>query len=549
MKFNSLKISARLSLAFGILMVLMTAVVATGVIRLVSIKSQNTEIIQHDWVNAEAANAIDAAARDDARSALKLFTEPEKERRTVIYRRIDGNKEVINTALATLDRNLADDESKALLEQIRHARSLYQASFLKASKLLEDFSGDDAINMLNNQSFPVLDALLKHVKTLTAMQKKRLEENGAQAARDIQLSLALTVGLGLVALAAGIVFAIWIARSITKPLNQAVSIAQIVARGDLSTQIAISSSDETGLLLRALCDMNSSLAEIVGKVRSSTEAIAVESAGIAAGNADLARRNHVQADSLQQTSASMESLTSTVKQNAENAQQASRLAGDASNVAREGGRVVGQVVETMNAIKDSSRKIVDIIAVIDGIAFQTNILALNAAVEAARAGEQGRGFAVVAAEVRNLAQRCAGAAKEIKGLITDTVATVDGGAQLVDRAGGTMNDIVHAIARVADIVSDISKASLLQSDGIEQVNRSIADIDEIMRGNTEVVENATAAARDMEAQAASLADAVSVFRLGDHVTETVPLFAVDAPIALPSSQRMPESLVVQPMAV
>jgi methyl-accepting chemotaxis protein len=549
MKFNSLKISARLSLAFGVLMVLMTAVVVTGVIRLVSIKSQNTEIIQHDWVNAEAANAIDAAARDDARSALKLFTEPEKERRAVIYRRIDSNKEVINTALATLDRNLTDDESKALLEQIRHARSLYQASFLKASKLLEDFSGDDAINMLNNQSFPVLDALLKHVKTLTAMQKKRLEENGAQAARDIQLSLALTIGLGLVALAAGIVFAIWITRSITKPLNQAVSIAQIVARGDLSTQIAISSSDETGLLLRALCDMNSSLAEIVGKVRSSTEAIAVESAGIAAGNADLARRNHVQADSLQQTSASMESLTSTVKQNAENAQQASRLAGDASNVAREGGRVVGQVVETMNAIKDSSRKIVDIIAVIDGIAFQTNILALNAAVEAARAGEQGRGFAVVAAEVRNLAQRCAGAAKEIKGLITDTVATVDGGAQLVDRAGGTMNDIVHAIARVADIVSDISKASLLQSDGIEQVNRSIADIDEIMRGNTEVVENATAAARDMEAQAASLADAVSVFRLGDHVTETVPLFAVDVPIALPSSQRMPESLVVQPMAV
>ncbi|HEX7649208.1 MAG TPA: methyl-accepting chemotaxis protein, partial [Noviherbaspirillum sp.] len=355
--------------------------------------------------------------------------------------------------------------------------------------------------------------------------------------------------LGLVALVAGIVFAIWITRSITKPLNQAVSIAQIVAQGDLSTQIAISSADETGLLLRALCDMNSSLAEIVGKVRSSTEAIAAESAGIAAGNADLAHRNHVQADSLQKTSASMESLTSTVKQNAENAQQASRLAGDASEVAREGGRVVGQVVETMNAIKDSSRKIVDIIAVIDGIAFQTNILALNAAVEAARAGEQGRGFAVVAAEVRNLAQRCAGAAKEIKGLITDTVATVDGGAQLVDRAGGTMNDIVHAIARVADIVSDISKASLVQSDGIEQVNRSIAEIDEIMHGNTEVVENATAAARDMEAQAASLADAVSVFRLGDHVTETVPLFAMDAPIALPSSHRMPENFDVQPMAV
>ena len=545
MKFNSLKISARLSIAFGVLTALMMALVATSAMRFVSIRSQNAEIIQHDWVNAEAANAIDAAARDDARSALKLFTEPEKEMRTVIYRRIDGNKEAINTALSTLDRNLEDEESKALLEQIRHARSVYQASFAKASKLLEDYSGDDAINMLNNQSFPVLDALLRHVKSLTAMQKKRLEENGARAAQDIQVSLGLTIGLGLLALTAGIVFAVWITRSITRPLNQAVAIAQTVARGDLSTQIATTATDETGLLLRALSEMNHSLASIVGKVRSSTDAIAVESANIANGNADLAHRSHVQADSLRQTSASMESLTATVKRNAENALQASQLAGDASSIARDGGKVVHEVVDTMNAIKDSSRKIVDIIGVIDGIAFQTNILALNAAVDAARAGEQGRGFAVVAAEVRNLAQRCAGAAKEIKGLITDTVAKVDGGAQLVDCAGGTMHEIVSAIERVAAIVGDISKASRQQSDGIEQVNHSIAEIDDITRGNTEVVENATAAAKDMEAQAASLADAVSVFRLAQDARQLMPDVVEDVPMALPAARRMPPRLAVQ----
>jgi methyl-accepting chemotaxis protein len=521
MGFTNMKIRARLSVGFGVLMVLMLAVVMTTAIRFISIKNQNTEIIQHDWVSAEAAYAIDAAARDDARSALKLFTEAEKEKRDVTYQRIEANKQAINAGLLLLDKNIADAEGKALLEKIRSARSTYQASFVAASKLLEEFSGDDAVSKLNAETFPALDALLAHVKALVNLQKKRLEQNGARAAGDIQVSLVMTIGFGVAALLAGFGFAVWITRSITRPLNQAVQIAQTVARGDLSTRFTSAGKDETAMLLRALGEMNDSLATIVGQVRSGTDAMTTESANIANGNADLASRSHEQAHSLQRTAASMESLTDTVKQNADNARQASQLASEASHVAIEGGEVVGEVVDTMNSIKDSSRKIVDIIGVIDGIAFQTNILALNAAVEAARAGEQGRGFAVVAAEVRNLAQRCTGAAKEIKLLITDTVDKVDGGAALVDRAGGRMQEIVTSIQKVADIVSDISHASQAQRDGIEQISLSIAQIDEITRGNTVVVESANNAACGMQHQAETLAHAVSVFKLETGTTREV----------------------------
>ena len=305
----------------------------------------------------------------------------------------------------------------------------------------------------------------------------------------------------------------WLIRAITRPLNEAVRIAESVAAGDLSQRIDVRSQDETGHLMQAMQDMNSSLVNIVSQVRTGTEAIAVASREIASGNADLSNRTESQASSLEETASSMEQLTSTVKQNAENARQANQLVSSTADVAVKGGQVVGQVVDTMASIKDSSRKIADIIGVIDGIAFQTNILALNAAVEAARAGEQGRGFAVVASEVRNLAQRSAGAAKEIKALIEDSVGKVDAGSKLVDEAGKTMGEIVASVKHVTDIMSEIAAASQEQSAGIEQVNQAVGQMDEVTQQNAALVEEAAAAAESLQDQAGQLAQAVSVFKL------------------------------------
>ena len=286
-----------------------------------------------------------------------------------------------------------------------------------------------------------------------------------------------------------------------------------MAAGDLTSTVDTHAHDETGQLLRALADMNAALARTVGAVRSSTDTISTASGEIASGNADLSGRTESQASSLEQTASSMEELTSTVKQNADNARQANQLVISASAVAVRGGEVVSQVVDTMASIKESSRRIVDIIGVIDSIAFQTNILALNAAVEAARAGEQGRGFAVVASEVRNLAQRSAGAAREIKILIGDSVDKVDGGGKLVDEAGQTMQLIVTSVKQVADIMSEITAASQEQSMGIEQVNAAIGQMDEMTVQNAALVEQAAAAAQSMQDEAQVLSRAVAVFTL------------------------------------
>jgi methyl-accepting chemotaxis protein len=305
----------------------------------------------------------------------------------------------------------------------------------------------------------------------------------------------------------------WLVRSIIHPLNLAVTIAQTVASGDLTSHIVVTGKDETGQLLQALKDMNHSLVKIVTEVRGGTESIAEGSREIAIGNLDLSSRTEEQASSLQKTAAAMEELISTVQQNADNARQANQLAVSASEVALKGGTAVSQVIGTMTSINDSSKKIVDIIGVIDGIAFQTNILALNAAVEAARAGEQGRGFAVVATEVRNLAQRSAAAAKEIKGLIDDSVDKVATGTKLVEQAGSTMQEIVESVTRVTDVVSEITSASTEQTSGIEQINQAIMQMDQVTQQNAALVEEAAAAAASLQDQASNLAQAVSVFRL------------------------------------
>ena len=315
------------------------------------------------------------------------------------------------------------------------------------------------------------------------------------------------------------VFAWVVARRIKGALDKAIAVSQQIAAGDLTVKIEIDSQDETGQLLESLKEMNEGLARIVGEVRTGADSIATATEQIAAGNTDLSQRTEEQAAALEETASSMEELTSTVKQNADNAQQANQLAISASGVAVKGGDVINKVVYTMKSITDSSRKISDIIGVIDGIAFQTNILALNAAVEAARAGEQGRGFAVVAAEVRSLAQRSAAAAKEIKTLIEDSVNKVQDGSKLVEEAGHTTQEIVTSIKRVTDIMAEISAASLEQSSGIEQVNTAITQMDDVTQQNAALVEEAAAAAESLEEQAQQMVQVVTRFRL-DEKTQT-----------------------------
>jgi methyl-accepting chemotaxis protein len=397
--------------------------------------------------------------------------------------------------------------------------------------------------------------LVKDLGALVELQKQLTAESSARGAKEFKTALATLVGIALLAAAVSLAIALVMSRAIVRPLRRAIGMAGQIAQGDLTADLDARGKDETAELLRALARMQEDLRRLVAEVAGGAEAVADTSAQIAQGNVDLSQRTEEQASTLEETASSMEELTSTVAQNAENATKASQLAVGASDVARKGGQVVGQVVSTMNGISESSKKISDIIGVIDGIAFQTNILALNAAVEAARAGEQGRGFAVVAAEVRNLAQRSAAAAKEIKGLIGDSVGKVSDGTKLVDAAGKTMEEIVRAVQQVSDLNAEIAAASREQSSGILQVNTAVTQMEQVVQQNASLVEEATAAAESMKAQAGGLLQAVARFKLaeGGHAAprysapvavEPTPITPIPAPIrtkpaAAPSAQLPP----------
>jgi len=436
---------------------------------------------------------------------------------------VERNEAVVETQWKAYMATFMDNEEKAEAQRFLQTR----AKFVDEAQrpIVAALRAGDTARATALVHGPMI-ALFAPVRTsLNALIQTQLDE-AATANKDSQsmyelVRLVCLSGMVLGLILAGFIGAMLI-KSIVRPLDEAVRIAGAVADGDLTQDIPVRGSDETGHLMRALGDMNAGLARLVGRVRTGTDTIASVSGEIASGNLDLSVRTEQQAASLDRTATSMEQLTSTVRQNADNARQANTLAQSASQVAAKGGTVVTQVVATMGEINTSAARIADIIGVIDGIAFQTNILALNAAVEAARAGEQGRGFAVVASEVRNLAQRSASAAKEIKSLIDDSVQKVHHGSELVDQAGATMGEIVGSIHRVTDIMSEILAASQEQSTGIEEVNRTIAQMDQATQQNAALVEQASAAAQSLREEADSLARAVGAFRLDAQAAAGLP---------------------------
>ena len=413
---------------------------------------------------------------------------------------------------------MTPDEEK-LFNDVAKNRNAYTKARDALMKAKREGNADEAARIFDTDFAQISPRYTASLQAFLDYQRGEIDKTAEALEKASNQSIILQLSLGCIAILIGAILARSLTRSITVPLSQAVEMAESVAGGDLSRRIEVKRTDETGMLLLSLKHMTDSLVKIVGEVRTGTQTIATASSEIASGNMDLSSSTEQQASSLEETAASMEELTSTVKQNADNARQANQLAISASEVAIKGGSVVSQVVDTMGSINTSARKIVDIIGVIDGIAFQTNILALNAAVEAARAGEQGRGFAVVASEVRSLAQRSAAAAKEIKVLIDDSVNNVDVGAKLVDQAGTTMREIVESVKRVTDIMGEITSASQEQTAGIEQVNKAITQMDNVTQQNAALVEEAAAASEAMQAQAGNLAQAISVFKLAGDDTQ------------------------------
>jgi methyl-accepting chemotaxis protein len=517
MGIGNWKIGARLAAGLGVSIIFMVGISVIGIGNLGKLNNNTQDLAADKIPKVILAYETIGGLNDIARAMRNAMLSKDPAVVKAELERVDKRKVEIAARLDKLSAMIADDEdpqSKTKLQAVLDAREKYaavQTAFVQMSH--DESKREESVNYLLTTVRKEQTAYLNSLTELVKFQNAAVEEASVIAAQSFSSSRNMMILLTVVAagLASWVLF--WITGSITRPLNRAVDMAQAVAGGDLTMQMECTTTDETGQLLRALIDMNDSLARTVGQVRSGTDTIATASNQIASGNMDLSSRTEQQASSLEETASSMEELTSTVTQNAENARQATKLVVAASEFATKGGAVVGQVVTTMGAIKESSGKIVDIISVIDGIAFQTNILALNAAVEAARAGEQGRGFAVVASEVRTLAQRSASAAKEIKELIGRSVQTVDAGSALVDEAGVTMEGIVKAVKQVADIMTQISAASSEQSTGIEQVNQAIVSIDDVTQQNAALVEEAAAAAQSMRDQADLLAQAVSVFKL------------------------------------
>jgi len=525
----NMNIAKRLGLGFALVLGLTLVIATAAVWRLNAIADATRAMmavpLAKERMLTEWHMQTFAAVRRTA--AIVKSTDPS----LVEFFKADGVKTATRSTelVKQIEPLLDGPEEHALFNRIIELRKAYTDSKVKAIKARADGDAEAAERILNQEYVPTSDAYEGKQGEMVKMQQDRIDAIARNIDNANRNSARMIVVLAGVAVLFGAVCSWLLARAIVDPIRLAVDVAEKVAAGDLTQRIEAVGKGETAALLRALRHMNDGLVSIVSQVRSGTDTIATASAEISAGNMDLSSRTEQQAGSLGTTASTVEQLTGTVRQNADNARQASQLSIAASDIATQGGAVVDQVVQTMGAINDSSKKIVDIISVIDGIAFQTNILALNAAVEAARAGEQGRGFAVVAGEVRTLAQRSAAAAKEIKQLIVDSVGKVEDGTKLVDQAGMTMSEVVDSIRKVSDIVAEIASASGEQSTGIEQVNRAIADMDSSTQHNAALVEESAAAATALRDQADKLAEVVSLFHLSTQ--------AAAAPRAVPAPAR------------
>ena len=507
---KNLPIGVRLGSVFALLLLLLLAVTAIGVWRMNSASEMTRHMLHTRLPNERMVDEwfkiieVNAARTTTAWRAVDPAEQKEIEAE---MKKSSAHATEIQTILAT---SITEPAAKAALDSVLATRAAYTEARTRVFK--EKAAGNlaGAKEIFDKEMAVKREAYLASLAQLSRTQRGLLDQSGAQIDANYASGRQLMIALGVLAVILAASCALIITRSITRPIAEAVRVARAVAAGDLTSNIEVETSDETGQLMGALKNMNDNLVGLVSQLRIGTDTINTASREIASGNLDLSSRTEEQASSLEQTAASMEQLTATVKNNAAHAREANTLAIDARAVARQGGDAVSEVVATMGTINDSSRKIVDIISVIDGIAFQTNILALNAAVEAARAGEQGRGFAVVAAEVRSLAQRSAAAAKEIKELIGDSVDKVEIDSRQVARAGATMQDVVASIGRLSGLVGDISTASNEQQEGIEQVNVAITQMDGITQENAALVEQAAAS---MQEQAQQLARLVDTFKL------------------------------------
>jgi methyl-accepting chemotaxis protein len=510
---GNLKIGMRLTLGFGSVIALLVLLAVIGVTRIDAI-DHDTEVILHDrFVKVRLAQTVENEVNKQLRAMRTALIVTDAALVEKEIAKLEASLPVVAAAIDKLTATVHSERGKAALKVLVEARDRFKQKEALMVGLVKAGKIDEGRALLVSDILPLQGSYLDAVEEFAKSQVDGMEDFGAEAAQMASSAKRLMVLLAVIAVVLAMGIAFLLTRSITRPIAQAVQLAETVASGDLTSAMEVSRRDEAGQLLKALNAMNESLTRIVGQVRLSSDSIATGSHQIATGSADLSQRTEEQASSLEEAASAMEQLTATVRRSADSARDATALATSASTVAIQGGAVVAQVVATMRDISASSRQIADITGVIDGIAFQTNILALNAAVEAARAGEQGRGFAVVAGEVRTLAQRAAGSAKEIKALIAASVDRVEAGSQLVESAGSTMDDIVQQVQRVAQMIGEIGTATDQQSLGISEVSRAVSQLDQVTQQNAALVEESAAAADSLSQQARRLTDVVGAFKL------------------------------------
>jgi methyl-accepting chemotaxis protein len=548
--FKQMKVGTRLALSFLAVVALGAIVAGIAIYNMTQMNERAKRMYQKELLGISYVKEASLDQVHVGRSLRGAMLASSDEQRVQNLANVDKYKQLLRDNLDKARPLFYTEDGKRTFADVDAQLREYDDLIAEQIKRIKADPLDqkrDSVDYLFGTFLPKATAIDASMEKLGRDKEKLAQETNLSNKDEYERSRATLLTLVALSVLTGIVFGILITRGLTRQLGgepaYAAEVAGRIAGGDLRTDVQLRAGDETSLLF-AMKSMRDRLARIVSEVRQGTDAIASASGEIASGNLDLSSRTEEQASSLEETASSMEELTSTVKQNADNARQANVLAQTASNVAGQGGDVVAQVVQTMGSINDSSKKIVDIITVIDGIAFQTNILALNAAVEAARAGEQGRGFAVVAGEVRTLAQRSAAAAKEIKALIGDSVDKVEAGTRLVDQAGSTMTEVVTSIQHVTDIMAEISAASQEQTSGIEQINQAISQMDNVTQQNASLVEEAAAASEALQSQAAKLAELVSVFQIDDRASPPAPrtpvrtepvMTALAAPAAKPAA--------------